>query len=106
MGTYNLTGGSLSSSQGLTLGYYGSGTFTQSGGTNNVSNYSLRFAVQPGSSGIYNLNGGVLIAAIYDGAGTAVLNFSGGTLTANASLPIVLGTAAAAAGCSIRPVLR
>ena len=98
MGTYNLTGGSLSSSQGLTLGYYGSGTFTQSGGTNNVSNYSLRFAVQPGSSGIYNLNGGVLIAAIYDGAGTAVLNFSGGTLTANASLPIVLGASGSGGG--------
>ena len=40
----------------------GSGTFTQSGGTNTVSN-TLTLAANAGSSGTYNLSGGSLAAA-------------------------------------------
>ena len=99
-GTYNLNGGSLAvAGSGLTVGYnngYNAPTFTQSGGSATVS--SLTLAYSSGSSGTYNLNGGLLVTgAINSGWGTAAFNFSGGTLQAGmwiwTNLPINLATA-------------
>ena len=77
------------------VGYSGTGTFTQSGGIDTVSSLSLGYC--SGSSGTFNLNGGMLIvSAISGGSGTAALNFNGGTLeagtTLSTSVPINLTT--------------
>ena len=81
-GTYSLSGSGLLSTNIEYLGYSGTGSFTQSGGTNAVSG-SLCLAYTSGSSGTYNLNGGVLsIAALSQGNGAAAFNFGGGTLQA------------------------
>ena len=56
-GTYSLGGGSghpVLSAQNEYIGFSGSGAFTQSGGTNTVSN-TLTLAANSGSSGTYNL---------------------------------------------------
>ena len=59
-GTYALSGGSLSADSQF-IGWYGSGAFTQSGGTNTTANFfNLGFNV--GSSGTYTLSGGSLSA--------------------------------------------
>ena len=65
---------------GETVGYIGTGNLTQSGGTN--STWSLTLTLFPGSSGTYNLNGGLLVVqvALSQGNGTATFNFGGGTL--------------------------
>jgi T5SS/PEP-CTERM-associated repeat protein len=57
-GVYELSGGSLSAIDEY-VGEWGSGTFTQTGGTNTVSN-TLTIAANPGSSGSYDLQGGTL----------------------------------------------
>jgi hypothetical protein len=96
-GTYNLLAGSLSSAgSGQFVGYWGTGTFTQSGGTSTAPSLMLGFYA--GSSGTYNLNGGLLIlSALSGGSGTAAFNFSGGTLAAAApfstNLPMAFATA-------------
>jgi len=72
-GDFNL-GGFITSS--------GSGTVTQTGGTVDAKG-SLRLGIGSGTTGIYNLQGGVLNATtITSGAGTATFNFTGGTLHA------------------------
>jgi hypothetical protein len=60
-GTYNLSGGSLSTGNSATeyVGYSGSGSFTQTGGTNNASG-GFDVGVNSGSSGTYQLQGGSL----------------------------------------------
>ena len=59
------------------MGYSGTGTFTQSGGTNTVTAlFSL------GAAGTYNLTGGALIVPGIQGTGT--FNLGGGTLVASA----------------------
>ena len=100
-GTYSLSGGSLSvpngNNGGLFVGYSGTGSFTQSGGTNTV--YSLVLGSYSGSSGTYNLNGGTLIvSAITAGAGTAAFNLNGGTLQAGATFSTGVPIAFAAGG--------
>ena len=70
--TYNLDSGTLTAANEY-IGFSGTGVFTQSGGTNTVSN-TLTLAANPGSSGTYNLQGGSLSAA------TVNLN-AGGTFT-------------------------
>ena len=56
-GTYNLSGGSLlAGGFGESIGGYGSGTFTQSGGTNTVTTL-LKLGSDPGGSGTYSLTG-------------------------------------------------
>ncbi len=94
-GTYNLGGSGLVSISGCeTVGYSGTGSFLQSGGTNNAS--SLCLALNPGSGGTYQLNGGILAATqISGGAGTSVFSFNGGTLQAAAGGTLMSGLAAA-----------
>jgi autotransporter-associated beta strand protein len=67
------------------IGSYGSGTFTQSGGTNTAG--TLDFSEGSSGNGVYNLAGGTLIAsAIADPNNeSACLNLGGGTLQAGAS---------------------
>ena len=85
-GAYNLTGGSLNGG-GEYSGYAGTGTFTQSGGTNNAG-YYLTLAIASSSAGTFNLDGGILItSALRSGSGSATFNFGGGTLQAGASFP-------------------
>ena len=72
---------SLSANYYENVGYSGTGSVTQSGGTNNVG-YNLTFASNPATSGNYTLNGGYLWVANYEdvgysGAGT--FTQSGGT---------------------------
>ncbi len=81
--TYSLIGGSLSAPTEY-IGYSGSGSFTQSGGTNSAG--SLILAQSAGSTGTYNLNGGLLsLSGLIQGSGSAAFYFSGGTLRAGAS---------------------
>lgn len=112
LSTYNMSGGTLNAAQitvamrgtgnlnvsGTTAGtvlnlsslYVGSrttpnnnsvGTVNQDGGTVNA-NGTVYMGYSSGTTGVYNLNGGVLNVAtqITDGAGTSTLNVEGGTL--------------------------
>ena len=58
-GIVNMTAGGLSVSTSACVGYSGSGTFTQSGGTNTISSatYGLYLGYNSGSSGTYSLSG-------------------------------------------------
>ena len=80
------------------IGYSGTGSFTQSGGTNSVSG-SLYLGYNSGSSGTYNLSGSGLLSAPseYIGySGTGSFTQSGGTNTISGSL--VLGQNAGSTG--------
>jgi fibronectin-binding autotransporter adhesin len=83
-GSYNISGGSVQVVQeGLYVGNYGAGSFTQSGGTVSVVSNELGLGGAVGSAGTYNLEGGLLVLAgfgLQPGNGSAVFNFSGGTL--------------------------
>ena len=64
------------------VGNHGSGNFTQTGGTNSVTSNVLALGENSGSSGTYNLNGGLLLpcsSGITVGSGSAAFNFGGGT---------------------------
>jgi T5SS/PEP-CTERM-associated repeat protein/autotransporter-associated beta strand protein len=71
----------------LSIGCIGMGAVTQTGGTVSVSGtLSLGYSSST-ASGTYNLNGGVLaIHALKKGSGSASFNFGGGTITATGSL--------------------
>jgi autotransporter-associated beta strand protein len=88
-GSYTLGGSGLLSAALQYIGYHGSGTFTQSGGTNLQADPSggMLLARDPGTLGTYNLNGGLFVLAggMYSGSGNANFNFSGGTLQAAAT---------------------
>ncbi|MGO9113049.1 MAG: hypothetical protein ACLP9L_27775 [Thermoguttaceae bacterium] len=79
-GTYNLSGNGQLSAPSEYVGYSGTGTFTQSGGTNNINGYynnSLYLGNKAASSGTYNLTGSGQLSA-----GTACVGYSGtGTFT-------------------------
>jgi len=84
IGNLNQTGGTLTASVSMTFGENGAGTYNLSGGTGTFSSGIIlgNFA---GSTGIINLNGTGLLQigganGITQGAGTAALNFGGGTL--------------------------
>ncbi|MGA2259496.1 MAG: autotransporter-associated beta strand repeat-containing protein, partial [Thermoguttaceae bacterium] len=97
-GTYNLAGSAVLSATGEWVGFYGTGNFVQSGGTNSVSG-PLYLGQYAGSSGTYNLSGGVLILpALIQGSGAAVFNFSGGTLQAGSAFSTTLPMTLAASG--------
>jgi autotransporter-associated beta strand protein len=68
-------------------GYQSQGTLTQTGGTINIgSTGTLELAYAAGVQGTYNLDGGTLnLRNLLVGSGSAVLNFGGGTIIANAS---------------------
>ncbi len=97
-GTYFLSGsGQLSGMYHTTecIGYYGTGTFNQSGGTN--GQWGVDLGDKTGSNGTYNLTGGTLSVgwgSIFKGSGTAAFNFGGGTIRAGyiftTSLPMTL----------------
>ncbi|MGO9113050.1 MAG: beta strand repeat-containing protein, partial [Thermoguttaceae bacterium] len=84
-GTYNLSGsGQLSVPPYEYVGYSGSGTFTQSGGSNTINGYysSLYLGYNVGSSGTYSLGGNsqLLVPSEYVGySGTGTFAQSGGT---------------------------
>jgi fibronectin-binding autotransporter adhesin len=100
--TIRMTAGQLtakingSSGGAENIGSSGKGTFTQSGGTNTTSG-GLFLGLNAGGSGTYNLNGGMLnVSGLGGGSGTAVFNFSGGTLRAGSgfltTMKLTLGT--------------
>ena len=82
VGVYNLsnTTGTGSLTVGTTIiGYQGSGTFTQSGGTNQTG--TLILAELSGSSGAYNLQGGTLKATSVTVNANGNFDQTGGTMT-------------------------
>ena len=67
------------------IGVFGRGNFGQTAGTHTVSE-SLTLAQQSGSTGLYDLVGGVLSSpTITGGQGSSTFHFNGGTLQAGAS---------------------
>ncbi len=117
-GSYTLTGdtdtSTLTTSK-VWVGLSGSGTFTQDGGTHNITlgdepfDRSLMIAgAQAGSEGVYNMKSGVLNAdgiyiGLYDPAGDATggkgtLNQSGGTINVSQQLIVDNGGTAASLG--------
>jgi fibronectin-binding autotransporter adhesin len=91
-GFSGMSGGVLTAS-GMLVGSTGTGSFSQSGGTNAVGNLTLGGTATASSS--YSLSGGLLrVASLRQGSGAAVFNDSGGTLQAAASfsndVPLVL----------------
>jgi autotransporter-associated beta strand protein len=93
-GLVNLNGGTLttdnatSSMSGGTLtagsqyvGFAGSGSFTQSGGSNSYLGGKIYLGFNPGSNGTYGIsNGGVSASALYIGnSGSGTFNQSGGS---------------------------
>lgn len=77
--SYNLGGGTIAEPNNEEIGYGGTGSFMQSGGTNTAGTLSL--ARQTTGNGTYVLGGGTLIAgSVIGGAGTSNFKFNGGTL--------------------------
>ena len=90
-GTYNLSGGTLSSTDAI-IGISGTGLFNQTGGTYSVST-AMTLAANPGSSGTYDLSGTGALSAdtIQVNAGGNFMQ-SGGTLTvSSATMNIAFG---------------
>lgn len=88
VGTYNMSGGTLTANSGIRVGGTGVGTLNQSGGTINALG-GINIARIAGSFGTNNLNGGTL-STLNVGSSTginAVFNFNGGTLQAAFSPP-------------------
>ena len=100
-GMIQMYGGGLSASLDEYVGNQGTGTFIQSGGTNNSSNLLVGYnagssgtynqsagtntvtsALSLGAGGTYNLTGGALLVSGIQGTGA--FNLSGGTLVAGA----------------------
>jgi hypothetical protein len=82
-GTYNLSGTGQLTAVNEYIGYSGTGTFTQSGGTNAVTN-TLTIAANPGSSGTYNLQAGTLTAGVIQVNSGGTFNQTGGSLNTGA----------------------
>ena len=82
-GYYTLAGGSLNTSSSETIGYQGTGIFTQTGGTHTVAGTAtVTLSGTTGGVGTYNLQGGKLSAGpmVNNGA----FNLTGGTATLGA----------------------
>jgi hypothetical protein len=110
IGNYTLSGtGTLTDSSangGEIIGFFGTGTFTQTGGINSVSGSgsTIVIADTPGSHGAYNLSGGSATApAVFVGTangggsagGTGILSVTGGSLTTTGGLSVSAGTGSA-----------
>ena len=94
-GTYNLSGSGLLSAQGENVGLLGTGSFTQSGGTNNIGNDSLSIGTNTGGNGTYNLSGNGLLSAQGENvgnSGTGSFTQSGGTNNIGNTLSLSGGT--------------
>ncbi len=93
-GTYGLSNGNLTAAGDQYIGYSGTGTFNQTGGTNSTQNLFLGYGrahsgIRDLSDGFYNLSNGTLSARGdefigYSGIGT--FNQTGGTNTVNGNL--------------------
>jgi hypothetical protein len=89
---------------GLGLGVSGTGTFSQSGGTNQLSDlgsvYALSLAYGTASVGVYNLSGSSLLSAnsseIVGYSGVGIFNQSGGSNTITTGGSLYLGYVAGA----------
>ncbi len=105
-GTLQLPGGSLavtSTSSGYEyIGYSGTGTVTQTAGTNSVGT-ALVLGQSAGSFGTYNLLGGLLLVPnVTQGLGGGTLNITSGSMASptnsvTVALPVVLPTAGSSA---------
>ena len=96
-GTYGLSGNGVLSAPAEYIGYQGTGSFAQSGGSNEVSG-TLTLAYSNGSTGTYNLNGGLLrLGGLSQGNGTTSFSIGAATFQAGAlfatSVPITLSQA-------------
>ena len=95
VGTYNLSGAtpgaaiSTLSTQSEVIGNLGSGTFTQSFGTNTVSN-TMSLGDQAGANGSYTLSGGAVSASteLVGNAGTGTFNQTDGKNTISKDLSL------------------
>ena len=80
----------------VVVGGPGTGTFTQCGGTNTVSNLVLGLASTGAAARTILTVGYSSCSALSQGLGSAAFNFSGGTLRANGgfstTVPMTLGT--------------
>ena len=86
IGSYNLSSSGYLAAASQYVGYSGTGSITQTGGTNSATT-ALYLGYNPGGSGSYNLDGGLLLigsGGITQGSGDAAFNFGGGTLGATA----------------------
>ena len=91
-GAFNLSGSGTFDATQIFIGNRGTGTFTQTGGTISVSDV-LYVGYAAGGQGTYHLNGGVLQAgSIGGGLGASTFNFNGGTLQANGTNPSYFGS--------------
>ena len=96
-GTYSLSGSGLLSANTEYVGWSGTGSFTQSGGTNTLSSY-LYVGNNAGSNGTYSLSGSGLLSAeevTVGSSGTGNFTQSGGT---NVSGQLQLGPNAGSSG--------
>ncbi|MCX6879584.1 MAG: hypothetical protein NTW21_38135 [Verrucomicrobia bacterium] len=77
-GAHTLGVGQTLTAANLRLGMVGTGSFTQRGGTANLTR--LHFGTEAGGAGTYLLRDGVLVVSdrVLDGAGTGVLQLDGG----------------------------
>jgi fibronectin-binding autotransporter adhesin len=81
IGTYNLSGGTFSTPNYLSVGLNGTGVVNQSGGSFSANELLLGYHI--GSRGTYNFDGGtVTVSVIGASPGTSTLNFNGGVLRA------------------------
>jgi len=87
-GNYTLVTGKTLTATDLRLGMQGTGNFTQSGGTANVTN--LRFGTEAAGSGSYLLNGGTLNVGgqVFDGPGAGTIQIDGGTFNPSGSVAV------------------
>ncbi|BAV33203.1 outer membrane autotransporter [Sulfuricaulis limicola] len=81
-GSHTLSGTGSITAVYENIGNSGVGNFTQDGGTHTVTN-TLTLAANTGSTGIYNLNDGVLRANTITVNSGGTFNFNGGTLSVN-----------------------
>jgi fibronectin-binding autotransporter adhesin len=93
-GTFTLSENGRVSATSEVVGSFGAGTFTQLGGINSCSRFSIGGA---SATGTYNLNGGLFsISSVPTYSRFATFNFNGGTLQAGGSfstgLPMTIGT--------------
>ena len=93
-GSYTMSGGSLTVTSGpADVGWYGSGTFNQTGGLVTTNNF-LILGRQTGSTGVYNISGGTvtntgnLLAVGQQGSGTLTVSGSGAVVAGGAGLSV------------------
>lgn len=82
VGVYNQSGGTVIATAGIRVGGVGTGTYNLSGGTL-IANGGINVARIAGSTGTFNLNGGLFQTLnIASSTGSnAVINLNGGTIT-------------------------